>query len=392
MVRASIVSHIFGEISDSKKEKVGFEFEREVIVGVPAGTDAGFVVREGLPEMNGANKDREFSEPAFSVLYPQRLNKLAGRKSDPLKWIVDNLFAPMARVAAYLLMEQGIIGENHSQNFDYVVDKEGQPLDRVVLRDADAHRVNLTLRALNGESLAGAQLIDNPFFYLMEAAFKATQVADGSAMNLNALMGYMLDSHQYSTFVTAIHDWCYDIARFKTWCDRRTIRTALLSKMAEYLSAHLDRDVSPNEIKFDRSHYGNLGFMPLFQERMRQLEDKAYQKDLEFYLQEQQDQKALKAYFDKMDKQSRVRYNHKDKLSLRDHFFVFIDTPGAEHIRAYRKNANTLRSSAFVGIAIPDLRDEVGYRRFRKSINTCAALLTQTPPLMNSMGDGSGVR
>jgi hypothetical protein len=394
MVRASAVSHIFGKLSKYQKDQQQFEFEREVIVGVPMGTDAGFVIREGLPEMNGSTHTSVNSEPAFSVLHPDRLSKFVKGKKDPLAWIAEKLFAPMARVTSYLLFQQGMIGEYHTQNFDYVVNSRGMPTGKIDLRDADAFRVNLVLRALQGENLESAQVIENPFHYLKEAAFTATQNKEETAMTLNSLMDYLLDSQEDTSFVGAIHSWCIEIKRYKNWCNKRVIRTKLLEVMASYVSGHVGREVTAYELSAFGYHWGNWSFIKLFDERLRQVIADVAEKDVQNYPKFESSQMALKKYFAKLERQGRARYVSSDDVNLQDHFLILHETPGAEHVRVYRKNPG--RGSALVAIAIPDMRDELSFRRLQKEISACDVLLSkgsgQEPPIMNGIGGGHGVR
>ncbi len=64
------------------------------------------------------------------------------------------VFAPLARVAAQLMFQHGLLGQLHQQNVCFGLDARGVPDGTLVLRDLDSFSVDVAMRALRGRTLA----------------------------------------------------------------------------------------------------------------------------------------------------------------------------------------------------------------------------------------------
>lgn len=399
MVRAAGVSRLFGAISEETKNEIGFDFEREVLTGVPIETDAGFVIREGLPELRGLSPG-ERAEPAFSVLSSDRLNQLVNEKSNPLEYITNKLFSPIANSVAYLLMEEGMIGENHTQNFDFVVSDRGIPTGKVILRDADAFRVNLSMRALNGRNLDKISDIENPFFYLKEAAFSATQSTSDDVMTLNSLMDYLLSPGDSTSMVKTIYDWCKKIPAHKAWCTSSKILDSFLENLAKKFSKYLGREVAPQEVYVQGYELASKGTIALFKERLQQLRTKSAE---EAFVPEIQTR--LLKYFEKMKARGLVQFSSSQvNIDLSIHKLILYTKDGNTHIRVIKKESRA-GSNPVVAIALLDKRDIGLTTRFLEdiksisgaaSIKGCKDIFKKqhllATPIMQNMGGGNNVR
>jgi len=400
MVRAGTVSHFFDAIPEATKNKIGFAFESENFVAVPDGTDAGFVLRTAPPELkNPAARKRV--EPAFSVLRPERLEELAGGERQPLKWITDNLFAPISNVTSYLLMEEGMIGEFHTQNYEFVVDSKGKPTGKLIVHDADSFRSNLSLRALNGKDLSAAVLIDNPFFYLKDSAHRITQSASGDRYTLQTLLSYITDPTDETSFVSAVFDWCHKIARHRSWCTQDKIKDSVLGKLAEDFSKVLGRKVDPSELDVGTLETGKKGLMALMDERVAQLVDaQGISENTDANL-----QKNMAAEFERLKKQGKAQ-SYASHSPATSHY-SFIQHDDSAIIAAFneRGGKKTLR-----GIALVDLNADSGASvKFLQTLQakglklggknvSCNKLILKLVnnklplrPIMRNMGGGNNV-
>jgi hypothetical protein len=396
MVRAAAVSRIFGAISNKNKLENGFDFEREVMTAVPIDTDAGFVVREGLAVLRDLNNPNH-SEPAFSALSSSRLKKLTKGQKDPLGWVVKNLFNPIAKSIVYLLMQEGLIGENHLQNFDYEMDSKDRPTGKVILRDADAFRVNNTLRALNNRNIDVISDIENPFYYLKEAVFSSVQNSEESVTTLKGLLDYLLHPYDDSSFTTAVYNWCKGVVSYKAWCKKSKILNSLTENMAAMFSLELGRDVTSRELYKHNEDSSANGLAGIFKERLNKLKLASSKPIIEA------DQAKLHDYVQKMVKRGFVRFSPGSKtLSKTTNTYALINENGNSHIRVYKKDTREGRNP-LVAIALLDRRDIALTTDLLKSLKQkahagkCRELLSDDSepvplPIMQNLGGGNNVR
>ena len=277
LVRAYSVTQLMSSISPAEKARVGFDFAGEHVVAVPDGTDAGFVVRQVLPEFVG--QKAAFVEPGFSMMGAERLNQITRGMSGVDTFITENIFRPIAKTFAYLLMEEGMIGEYHSQNINFAMSSDGRPIGRVLLQDADAFRTSILLRAANGRDIAPLRKIETPFFFMKEPMFTLQGGPNSDSINLNGLLfDYLADRDQLWTPIGAILRWCgRDKPLFKIyfWCTEDRVRTMFLQTMADELSPYLNRPVSIEELRFHSRDSGNVGLVKMYRERLEIVGNKA---------------------------------------------------------------------------------------------------------------------
>jgi hypothetical protein len=241
LVRASTVTQLMSDIPDATKKRVGFDFAGEWAVGVPRGTDAGFVVREVLPDYK--TSDGKSVEAGFSVLSPDRLSQMTKNVADPEAFIQEKLVRPMLRTASFLMMEEGMVGEYHNQNFNYVIDKKGVPTGKVLLHDADSFRTSVLLRAMEGKDTADIRKIDAPFFFMKDGVFLQTENSTGD-YGLNSLLNsYFVDPKPKDTVAGFIKQWCKGISKYKSWCNDKSLKKMFLETFSEELAPYVGHPI-----------------------------------------------------------------------------------------------------------------------------------------------------
>lgn len=304
MMRATGVTRLMDRIPEATKKKVGFEFSGEYVVGVPNGTNAGYVVREVTPDY--IPKVGGGVEPAFSTLSSKRLGEFMKDSSanEAQEFLRERLLRPMMRSISYLLMEEGMLGEYHAQNFAYVVDAKGLPTGKVSFHDADAFRTSVVLRTLNGRDNAPLRELETPFFFMKDGAFRKLGGGDEIGYNPNGLLQqYIADPKDLGTATASIFQWCKEIAAYrKTWCkDGATVRTMVLEVLGEELSPYVNRPVLAKELNVGSDSGGRVGILKLFEERINILTEKSptLKPPVNAVLRERMlDKKTQKALFD----------------------------------------------------------------------------------------------
>lgn len=266
MVRAYVVTRLMDSIQEKIKAKFAFDFAGEWVVGVPDGTDAGYVVREILKPFTA--KDGSYVEPAFSLLSPERLNEITKGLANPEKYVREKLFRPFLKSISYLLMEEGMLGEYHTQNLNFVIGKNGKPTGEILFHDADAFRTSVELRALNGKDLAAARKIETPFFFLKDSVFHRPSGGEGGEYSLNGMVSYFTEKDELASPVGQVAAWCLKNPQWRAWCTRAKIQTMMLEVFAEELSPYLDRTVTAAELKFFGEEAGKVGLIKIFEERL----------------------------------------------------------------------------------------------------------------------------
>ncbi|MGZ3694238.1 MAG: hypothetical protein ACXWQO_08550 [Bdellovibrionota bacterium] len=275
MVRAAQVTQLMGAIPQKVKDEVGFDFAGEWTIGVPDKTDAGFATREILDQYVG--KGAAWVEPGFSTMSPDSLSAIAkgaGKNAD--KVIENKILTPMNRVIAYLLMEEGMIGENHNQNMSFPKNRANNPIDEILLHDADSFRTSIILRALNGKDNAPLRKIETPFFFMKDSMFRATGAEGSEDINLNALVhDYIVESADSSTVTGSILNWCKKIKAYKSWCTKKNVTNMVAKSLADALSPYVGREISPSELKLTGESSGSVGLVKIFKERLQVLAAKS---------------------------------------------------------------------------------------------------------------------
>jgi hypothetical protein len=273
LVRASMVTKLMGAIPEKIKSKVGFDFAGEWIAAVPDSTDAGFVIRSVLPDYT---KAEGAVTPAFTEFSAQRLDvsMKAVSSKDVKKIIKEERFRPIARVVAYLLMEEGMFGEYHTQNYGYRKNNDGRLEDRVVLHDADAFRTSISFRVLNGKDIAPLREVETPFFFMKESMFRIKSavgpVGARGALGLNSLLYLHLTDRDWSA-PAFVAEWCSGKQAFAKWCTPEELVKLLKETLAEEFSPYVKRKVSWEELHFSEGDSGKIALVKLFDERFELL-------------------------------------------------------------------------------------------------------------------------
>jgi len=350
MVRASIVTRFMDSIDAATKTKFDLDFEGEWFIGVPDETDAGYVVRRPMPELSGeAGKKR--LEPAFSVLSPDRLNELTKEKAKPFEWIMENLYAPLSRGFTYFLFEEGMIGENHAQNFEYVVNGDGEPTGKIIYRDADAFRTHITLRSLLGKDVVSASEIEDPFFYMKESAFSAQVDEKGLNTTINELIGMIVDPGDETSMTAMVYKWCRNVNKFKEWCTPAKIRNRFLKDLSTRFESYLEKPVPYNEIFFTEEHTGKIGLIKIFDDWLNLTASRVLEKRSDL-ISDEKIQDMLAEEFNRLAKEGKARIEGTDSLlKVKDYTFYISLKENNTHILAMKKVARK-GSYPIKGVAI----------------------------------------
>ncbi len=392
MVRAAAVTRVMEAIPQSTRDKLGFDFSGEWIIGVPDGTDAGFVYREML-HWYKADAGKHI-EPGHATLSPVRLDQIASGQGDRFGAVMDRLFQPVAKVFVHLFLEEMMVGEFHSQNYGYEVDSKGMPTGRIVLHDADSFRVNIQGRVLNQRAIDPMRELDNPFFYAKDSIFTATQNADGESYTLNALLEYFVDrGNDRASMVGAIYHWCSAMSVVPQWCTKKKIRQEALNRIAALMSEHLGREVSPKEIDVASDAKGSVGMMAIFKERLRMLASKYEAGSVDA-----KSQLVLFREFERLQKTGRARLYGSD-VNLKNSIFFLHDFKGSKAISVHSvSNPDSIR-----GMAVLEPDHTPATRRLFKQIGRssgCSDLdsdfgrdssIFDRLPLQRNMGGGNNI-
>lgn len=393
MVRAFAVTRAMDAISDKTKEEVGFQFAGEWVVGVPKGTDAGYVAREVLPAYTA--EDGTTVEPGFSVLSPRRLTELVKGLKDPARYIQDKLLRPVIRVIAYLMMEEGMVGEYHNQNFNYRIGKNGKPTGEVLLHDADAFRTSIQLRVVSGKETATLRKVDAPFFYMKDSVFSQTDAAD-EEYGLNSLVhDYFSRAAASDSVAGFIKTWCSKIRAYKDWCTNQGIEKMFMDTFSEELEPYVGHKIE--NLDFASTAEGKVGLLALFKERLEKVaaESKLYRSEPDVEL-----QKTLLKEFERLTKAGKAKALS-GSISLENtKFYLEVKKSGAT-IHAVAKDAD--HGKLLKGIAVLALSDDPEAIRFAERVKKISKIEIPmdhplgiedgvlTRPWMIEMGGGSNI-
>jgi hypothetical protein len=392
MVRAESVSRLMAAIPSGIKQKIGFDFSGEWIIGVPTSSEAGFVYREMLSQYKRSSQT--YIEPGHATLSPERLTRMTRRKSDKLKVVSDLLFEPVAKTFSYLLFQEGMIGEFHSQNYGFEINRNGMPTGRIVIHDADSFRTSLQMRVLGRKQTNSFRDIEHPFFYAKDGIFNQPQNASGESYTVNDLLDYMIGSYKdRSGMVGAIYYWCRGMNKVPQWCKPQKIRKELLQRLAKYLSHYLKRKVLVSEFDVEAQKPGMRGLTVLFKEHLANLAAK-YTESISIVGQ----QRRLAQEFNRLLGRGHGRA-HGVTPTVENSYFVLHRDSDSHAITAHSKNnRNQLK-----GVALLRSSNEAASRNFMKSFGIsfeCQRLKKgQTRqqgklpilPLMRNMGGGNNV-
>lgn len=150
IARALLVNALFDSIPRSARQRIGFDWFRETAAAVDTASGRGWLLRR-WPESLVESK-RSTLLPAFSLITPRGgkapliVDWIRNSKEAPEEFVVRHLLAPYVRVLAYLLFDQGLQYEGHTQNVLLEVRPNEQFTGRLILRDFADTTVNVAFR------------------------------------------------------------------------------------------------------------------------------------------------------------------------------------------------------------------------------------------------------
>jgi hypothetical protein len=408
MVRASIVTRFMDSIDEKTKIKNALDFEGEWFIGVPDDTDAGYVVRQPMPELAGQNGKNRL-EPAFSILSPDRLNELTKGKVNPFEWIMENLYSPLAKGFSFFLFEEGMIGENHAQNFEYVVDSDGKPTGKIIYRDADAFRTHITLRSMLGKDVASASEIEDPFFYMKESAFSAQVDEKGLNTTINELIGMIVDPGDETSMTAMVYKWCGKVQKFKEWCTPAKIRNRFLKDLSARFESYMGGAVPYNEIFFTEEYTGKIGLIKIFDDWLNLTASRVLENRSDL-ISDDKIQDMLAKEFNRLEKQGNARIEGSEKnLTTKDYTFYISLKNSNTHIMVMKKNPRK-GSYPLKGLAIMGSASDSETKSFLSKIKgsldgksqkaNCMSIMDRmvevsnsilAKPIMRNLGGGNNV-
>jgi hypothetical protein len=366
MVRAYAVTRLMDEIPDSTKKEIGFQFAGEWVVGVPAGTDAGYVTREVLPAYT--NQLGQTVEPGFSVLSPERLSEMTNGIRQPEIWIQEKLIRPVFKTIAYLMMAEGMVGEYHNQNFNYLVGKDGIPTGEILLHDADAFRTSILLRTLLGKDTGAIRKIDAPFYFMKDGVFLQTE-GSASEYGLNSLIhSYFSDPSRSDSVAGFIKTWCKGVKKYAAWCNDRELTKMFNSTFGEELAPYVGHDI-PNLELSEKIRPGKVGLLALFKERLEKVsaESELFRGEVRPEI-----QAALFEEYQRLLKAGRGKSLNAN-ITLENSNFILEIEDGNAVIHVVAKNP--AKGKLFKGVALPALYDDVKAVEFAKKIKALSGIV-----------------
>jgi hypothetical protein len=157
IARAVVISALFDAIPVADRERLRLDWFSEPAGAAETHSEHGWLLRR-LP--------RCFSQPGKTTAIP--VCSLISRREDrppllveligqsrqtPEAFVVDRLLRPYVKVLAYLLFEQGLQCEAHSQNVLVEIGERDGFTGRLVLRDLSDTTVNIAFRIARGKTL-----------------------------------------------------------------------------------------------------------------------------------------------------------------------------------------------------------------------------------------------
>jgi hypothetical protein len=174
-----VVSRVLDTIPEEHKKRLGFDWFSETAGVVLAKRRHGWLLRT-LPELMLAANAPTTLVPAFSLISrrgdePPLLVELIRRSGkSPERFVAERVLLPYINVLSYLLFDQGISCEAHSQNVLFETSADtGELTGRLVLRDFADASVNIPLRVARRKPLPSFR----PGFFPRAAPFPVVSAA-----------------------------------------------------------------------------------------------------------------------------------------------------------------------------------------------------------------------
>lgn len=155
LARAIALTQVLDAIPSRTKRRHGFSALREPLVLRTPDRGFGTIVRE-IPSRT------DHLVPGFSLFAaraggrPPIAIELAGHRAGArglVAWIEAHLWQPLVRACAYLMFQEGLIGDLHQQNVLFERRVRGELSGQLVLRDLDSFKTDLDLRFRRGRTL-----------------------------------------------------------------------------------------------------------------------------------------------------------------------------------------------------------------------------------------------
>lgn len=147
IARAVVVSRLFDAIPRDDCARLGLDWCREPAGLAEIESGHGWLLR-CLPPTSPART----LIPAFSLISrrgdaePLLVDLIRRSGVRPESFVIDRLLSPYVEALAFLLLEEGLQAEGHSQNLLVEVDEQTGPTGRIVLRDLSDTTVSIPLR------------------------------------------------------------------------------------------------------------------------------------------------------------------------------------------------------------------------------------------------------
>ena len=143
-------------IPEATRRRNGFDFFPETVACSHGGI--GYIVRT-FPQSFDPYGGNTLA-PLFALTSrgprgepPLLVELIRQSRRSPEAYLVSKVIEPYVRALAYLLFEEGLQVEGHTQNICYELDTEGSLTGKVVLRDLSGTTVNPALRLARGRRM-----------------------------------------------------------------------------------------------------------------------------------------------------------------------------------------------------------------------------------------------
>jgi hypothetical protein len=150
VARAVVVNSLFDSIPDAHRQELGLDWFAEPAGLAETTSRTGWILRHLPPRVGGSG--RRSLVPAFALIsrhddeVPLLVRLMPPGPRAAETFVIDEILRPYVRALAYLLFEEGLQYEGHSQNVLLEVDARGRLTRRLALRDLSDTTVNIAYR------------------------------------------------------------------------------------------------------------------------------------------------------------------------------------------------------------------------------------------------------
>lgn len=177
VARGVIMSRVFETIPIEARERLGFDWFPEPAGAVDAVSGRGWLLRRLPAALDGQGRCSLL--PHFSLIStrdgrsPLLVDLIRASALGPEDYVLEKLVRPYVEALSYLLFEEGIQVEGHSQNVLLEIDEHDRPTGRLVFRDLSDATVSIPMRLARGKPLPGFA----PGFLSERAPFPLASIA-----------------------------------------------------------------------------------------------------------------------------------------------------------------------------------------------------------------------